>query len=139
MNTLTFKHNDSTYVFTDLTIGQMEILSQLLTNARDLVKQPDIEKNTIKMALTINDVVQKIREQKKLALFCAACVVKKGDSFDEKDLPEREKEFKTLPYKTAEKILSFFFSTGIFTKLVTPSFLISEQTEGRQPQTETTT
>ncbi|APF20404.1 hypothetical protein Calab_1447 [Caldithrix abyssi DSM 13497] len=126
MEKLQFEHNGTVYEFADLTIAQMEILSQLITNARDLLQEVDIEKNAIKVAVTINDVIQKLREQKKLALFCAACVVKKGQVFDEKDLPEREKEFKTLPYKTAEEILSFFFNTGIFTKLITPSFLMSQ-------------
>ena len=126
MEKLQFEHNGMVYEFADLTIAQMEILSQLITNARNLLQEVDIEKNAIKIAVTINDVIQKLREQKKLALFCAACVVKKGTVFDEKDLPEREKEFKKLPYKLAEEILRFFFNTGIFTKLITPSFLMNQ-------------
>jgi len=133
-----FEHKGVVYRFAELTLAQMEILSGLLSGANDRLRGAlSVEREAsgaggeIEIAVSLNDIIQELRQKRLLARFIAVCVVQKGKEFDETELAEREKVFKNLPYNIVEDVLGFFFNTGLFLKIVTPSFLILRQDQDK--------
>ena len=76
-----FEHKGVVYIFDELTLGQMEILSGLMTGAKDKLKASlngAAPTSELEVAISLNDVIDELRRERKLARFVAVCVVQKG-------------------------------------------------------------
>lgn len=133
-----FEFEGEVYEFQELTVGQMEILSEILHESRkkmfeDLTRESDNLMAIAKVTASIADIIFEIKRQHKYALFIAACMVKKGGKFDEAKVPEMEQKFKNLPADKGEEVERFFFAGEKFAKLLIPSFLTAGQATRVQP------
>jgi len=126
-----FEFDGVIYQFSDLTVGQMEIISEILHESRKkLFEEMAGEENNLmqiaRLTANIANIVADIKRQRKYARFIATCMVQKGQKFDEDKLPELEQKFKNLPEKYGEEVIRFFFTGEEFVRLLIPSFLLGK-------------
>ena len=128
-----FEYNGVVYRFEDLTVRQMELLSDMLHESRKKIwddfqrKTDGSPKAIINFTVSVADLLHELRRQKKVARFVAVCMTRKSQPWQEEELAERAKEFSGLPYSAAEQVFRFFFNGGIFSKILMPGFLMKEE------------
>lgn len=121
--------NGRNYSFEELTVEHMEAVSELLEDARikardELFNKADGINKAKNIVVNMWDILAQLRREKKLAKFLAAVMTEmpRGEAFQPADMDAREADFKACPYDKAEEIFSYFFTTGMFWKLLIPSF-----------------
>ncbi len=118
--------NGRSYKFEDLTVGQMEDISELLEDARkraheEFMQAADGINKAKNITINATDILAQLRREKKLTRFLAAAM--------RPVTAERFEDFKECPYDKAEEIFSYFFITGMFWKLVFPNFSVRPRAE----------
>lgn len=141
-----FEFESIIYRFEDLTLGQMEMLaaimhesrkqifSEMLTGADEALdgagKPPTKARfqalAMARLTISVADVLHDLRRKGVLCEFVAICMRPKGQAFDSGQVEELSRKFKNLSYDIAETVLTFFFTTGGFAKLLIPDFLAGQ-------------
>jgi len=130
-----FEHKGTVYCFTEPTVRQMEILSEMLHESREsllkkVLNEAGSPQDLITFSVKISDILQDIRRKGKLTEFAALCVVKKDSLFDEREFRQRIQEFASLSYEKAEAVFSHFFTGGTLQKILMPGFLTAQAKAG---------
>lgn len=122
-----FEHGSTVYRFEDLTLGQMEALAGLMHDSRKTIFKEMAEGASptalARLTISIADVLHDLHRSGTLSDFIAICMLPKGQPFQASEVQARSQAFKTLSYAKAEEVISFFFTTGGFAKLLIPAFL----------------
>lgn len=125
-----FEFKGEKYRFEDLSVGQIEAVSEILHESRRKLLDDEVNKNdgnnllqAMRISVNVAEIVHDIKRQKKYARFVAACMLPKGQEFSEKLLDESEEKFKALPDKYGSEVVRFFFTGEEFAKMLIPDFL----------------
>lgn len=117
------------YKFQDLTVEQMEIVAELLDDARVKVREEFMKNvdgfNAAKnLTVKVADIFANLTKEKKLAKFLAAVMTQQPDCepFQSGDIHARTADFSVCPFDKAQEIFGFFFTTGMFWSLIFPNF-----------------
>lgn len=113
MTTLTVEHKGISYQFADLTVRQMELLSEVLHEKRQTILQEFTETMTplqiARYNIKVGDVLQEIRRKKQFPRFLAICLTPKDTVWTEEEAEKRTAAFESMSYNKAEKVFNFFF------------------------------
>ncbi|GAB4327233.1 MAG: hypothetical protein Kow0037_00640 [Calditrichia bacterium] len=124
-----FEFNGKKYVFDELCIGQVEIISELLHNSRrQLLESLTAEGKkdmlqAMRIAVNVSEIMQELKRTKKYTRFIAACVKPEGQTWSEEEYEKNARLFKGLPDRIAQEVAEFFFTGEGFVNLLIPKFL----------------
>lgn len=117
------------YKFQDLTVEQMEIVAELLDDARVKAREEfmkNVDGLNAAKNITINavDIFANLTKEKKLAKFLSAVMTQQPDCepFQSGDIHARTADFGVCPFNKAQEIFGYFFIKGMFWNLVFPNF-----------------
>lgn len=137
MEILSFEFDGRKWYFNDLTVGQVEIISELLHQSRskifeELLAEADTPQKMIRLSIKVADVIFEVKRSGNFSKLIAACVCN-----DEEEIEKLAKIFKKLPSETGDKVIQYFFDGGWFRKIVITDFLAGEEsspTKSIQPE-----
>jgi len=133
---------DKVFAFPDLSVEQMELVSEILADTRKKIFENAAEwdmQNAAKIAFNISEILNELRVQKKLAKLISYVLVEKGKDFSITESENNLKEyFSKMPYDMAEEVYEFFFHGGIIQKILVPSFLLPQQQKTPSTASEST-
>lgn len=130
MKPYTFTHDGVNYTTgATLKMWQMEKLTALLHESRkklftDMTTKPDGSTDIqllLKVTVNLADVMSDLLQKGVMSEFCAIIAAPTGKI--EQTLEQRTALFAELDYDHAEEIITFFFATGSFAKLIMPKYL----------------
>ena len=127
MEVLSFDFDGRKWYFNDLTVGQVEIISELLHQSRskifeELIAEADTPQKTLRLTIKISDVIFEVKRSGNFSKLIAACVCS-----DEQEIEKMTKIFKKLPSEIGDKVIQYFFDGGWFRKIVITDFLAGEE------------
>ena len=124
-----FNFNGRDYeVKQDLTLGQMEIVSNLLDEERKTIIESALDsakslKEAANIVVSSADVFNSIVKNGKLIAVCSALAVEKGKVFSKESFELNKAVFVDLPFVVAERVVGFFYQSESASSWIFPSFL----------------